>query len=79
MMLENPIALAALICLLLGLVLSGFVRIFRCFCGRINRITDYFPRQLRCYLPAGAILSACWVNEQDFLNCARSDGSRIDT
>jgi hypothetical protein len=30
MMLENPIVLAAFICFLLGLVLSGFVRIFRC-------------------------------------------------
>ena len=47
-------------------------------CRRINRIADYFPRQLRCYLPAGATLSSCWVNEQDFLHCAGRDGSWID-
>ena len=30
MVLENPIVLAALICFLVGLVLSGFVRLIRC-------------------------------------------------
>ena len=40
--------------------------------GGINRITDYFSRQLRCYIPVSANLSSCWINEQDFLYCAGS-------
>ena len=57
-MLENPIILTALICFLLGLVLSGLVSARSKFGDRISRTTNYFPHQLRSYLPAGANLSS---------------------
>jgi hypothetical protein len=33
------------------------------FGDRINGTTNYFPHQLRSYLPAGANLSSCWINK----------------
>ena len=49
------------------------------FGDRINGTTDYFPRQLRSYLPAGANLSSCWINKQDFLHCVSGGANRICT
>src|SRR3984957_17228931 len=46
---------------------------------RVNGTSDYFPRQLRSYLPAGANLSSCWINKQDFLHCISGGSSRICT
>jgi hypothetical protein len=49
------------------------------FGDRINRTTDYFPRQLRSCLPAGAKLSSCWINKQDLLHCVSGGANRICT
>ena len=49
------------------------------FGDRINGATDYFPHQLRSYLPAGANFFSCWINKQDFRHSVSGGTNRICT
>ena len=60
-MLENPIILAALICFLLGLVLSGCTSPSR-FHYSISRTANHFPCELRSYLPTGDVTMLAFIS-----------------
>ena len=78
-MLENPIILAALICFLLGLVLSGLARVVPGSTIASAVLPIIFLASYIITYQQVPPLSPDWINKQDFLHCVSGVASRIRT